>query len=83
MRYQDPDSFFQTRSSPGCPPGSFPVTPDPVYGLQATAPRTKVLCRCCLLAARAAIRVYASAWLRCRRRHDSSSGLLIRRYRMG
>ena len=45
--------------------------------------RTKVLCRCCLLAARAAIRVYASAWLRCRPRHDSSSGLLIRRYRMG
>jgi hypothetical protein len=24
--HQDPDSFFQTRSSPGCPFGSFPVT---------------------------------------------------------
>jgi hypothetical protein len=32
MRYRDPDSVFQTSSSPGCLPGSFPVTPD--LGLQ-------------------------------------------------
>ena len=38
MRYQDPNSVFQTSSSPGCPPGSFPVTPDLIYGFQATAP---------------------------------------------
>ena len=28
MRYRDPDSVFQTSSSPCCPLGSFPVTPD-------------------------------------------------------
>ena len=36
MRYQNPDSVFQTSSSPGCPLGSFPVTPDLVYRFQAT-----------------------------------------------
>jgi hypothetical protein len=40
MRYQDPGSVFQTSASPGCPVGSYPVTPDLVYGSKATAPRT-------------------------------------------
>ncbi len=42
MRYRDPGSIFQTSSSPCCPLGSFPVTPDlglPVAGDDGTQNR--------------------------------------------